>query len=92
MAAVSGPCLTVPLATRPDEHLMASEEPPILIDFASSFEKSASAEKAQEADEPPKPEIAPAKQADSKIKRKATGFVKDAPPEDDERRKCCEIM
>mmetsp|Transcript_29039 Transcript_29039/g.68429 ORF Transcript_29039/g.68429 Transcript_29039/m.68429 type:complete len:97 (+) Transcript_29039:91-381(+) len=96
MAAVSGPFLSVPLAARPDDQLDTSEEPPIELIVTDVPPKQAEQPEDDFANleyEKPKIEIQPVKKEDSKIKRKATGFVKDVPPEeDDERRRCCVLM
>lgn len=78
---------------------MENDEPPIEIIIKELSQRSelnlkATEPDSAEADEelieaPPKIEIKPAPNRESKIKRKATGFVKD-PPEDG--RKCCVLM
>lgn len=81
--------------------MMGNDEPPIEIIIKEMSQRSELNLKATEPDSaepasdeqlieaPPKIEIKPAPNRESKIKRKATGFVKD-PPEDG--RKCCVLM
>eukprot|EP00434_Breviolum_minutum_P018635 symbB.v1.2.016442.t1/scaffold1248.1/size129000/6 len=99
--AQNGPNLVVPVASRPDDEFKAIDEPPIEIIFkeiSESERKEAEPEatevppeEPEEPEAPPKVEIKPNPNRESKIKRKATGFVKDPPP-DDEGRKCCVLM
>lgn len=86
---------------RPDDGLNAVDEPPIELIITEKsepkIEKTENVEASppegvpEETPEIPKVEIKPNPNRESKIKRKATGFVKDPPPEG-EGRKCCVLM
>ena len=82
---------------RPDDDLRAADDPPIdlkQIEPELKPKEEAPAEKEEVPEETPeevKVEIKPNPNRESKIKRKATGFVNDPPPED-EGRKCCVLM
>mmetsp|Transcript_58806 Transcript_58806/g.140015 ORF Transcript_58806/g.140015 Transcript_58806/m.140015 type:complete len:90 (-) Transcript_58806:129-398(-) len=87
---VSGPNLAVPVASRPDEFLSTADEPPIemAIQLSISVDEAKEPAVEQNAFQEPKIEIQPNPNRQSKIKRKATGFVKNG----EETRKCCVLM
>mmetsp|Transcript_48121 Transcript_48121/g.98007 ORF Transcript_48121/g.98007 Transcript_48121/m.98007 type:complete len:101 (-) Transcript_48121:91-393(-) len=98
---LNGPNLLVPAASRPDVSFEAVDDPPIEIIIKAISERSQNppceAPEAPEAS-PDKPveatkvEVKPSPNRESKIKRKATGFVKDPPDDDEGRRGCCVLM
>lgn len=84
---------------RPDDSFEAADDPPIeiIIKAISELSDPKTRPEAPEAspDEPEeatKVEVKPSPNRESKIKRKATGFVKDPPDDDEGRRGCCVLM
>ena len=86
---------------RPDDEFKGVDDTPIEIIMKAISERSDPKtgpevpevpEAPNEPVEAPQVEVKPNPDRQSKIKRKATGFVKDGPSDDEGRRGCCVLM